>query len=98
MKEEIKERFEHALTNSHLFDLVQQMKIEDISQVQIYCFFEDFRNLLRESNREADEDKIMDVMDYIVGWCSPHMKLFPEGLSNEEIKAFRFKQNVENNT
>jgi hypothetical protein len=33
---------------------------------------------LRQADREADEDAITDVMDFLVGWCSPHMKLPPE--------------------
>jgi hypothetical protein len=30
---------------------------------------------LREAGREKDEDAVMDVMDFLVGWCSPHMRL-----------------------
>lgn len=43
---------------------------------------------LRGSEREADEDKVTDVMDFIVGWCSPHQCLFPAYLTNEEIEKY----------
>jgi hypothetical protein len=40
--------------------------------------FERARQQLRHADREAEEDAVMDVMDFLVGWCSPHMKLPPE--------------------
>ncbi len=30
---------------------------------------------LRAAEREADEDVVFDVLDFLTGWCSPHMKL-----------------------
>src|SRR2546429_8013293 len=26
----------------------------------------------RRAGREADEDAVMEVMDFLTGWCSPH--------------------------
>lgn len=37
--------------------------------------FEQARCRLRQEKREDDEDAVMDVMDFLVGWCSPHMQL-----------------------
>jgi hypothetical protein len=34
---------------------------------------------LRSQGREADEDMVMEVMDCLVGWCSPHMRIPAEG-------------------
>ena len=39
--------------------------------------FEKARQELRRANREADEDAVTDVMDFLLGWCSPHVKLSP---------------------
>jgi hypothetical protein len=36
---------------------------------------EDLQRALRASGRDADEDVVLDVMDFLTGWCSPHMKL-----------------------
>jgi hypothetical protein len=33
------------------------------------------RQRLREMQREADEDLVLEVMDFLAGWCSPHMRL-----------------------
>jgi hypothetical protein len=35
----------------------------------------DFTLELRAVNRESDEDLILDVLDFLTGWCSPHMKI-----------------------
>jgi hypothetical protein len=40
--------------------------------------FEKVRQQLRLQGREREEDAVMDVMDYLVGWCSPAMKLPPD--------------------
>ena len=36
---------------------------------------EKVRRQLRDAAREQDEDAVMDVMDFLTGWCSPQMKL-----------------------
>ena len=36
---------------------------------------EAFREVLRAEGRETDEDAVLEVMDFLVGWCSPHMDL-----------------------
>ena len=33
------------------------------------------RDELRESGRSADEEVVLEVMDFVVGWCSPHVRL-----------------------
>ncbi len=30
---------------------------------------------LRTTGRDGDEDVVLDVMDFLVGWSSPHMRL-----------------------
>lgn len=41
---------------------------------------EALRANLRREGREADEDRIMDVMDCLVGWCGPKASLVSRGL------------------
>ena len=41
----------------------------------VLAAFDRTRCRLRDAGREADEDAVLDVMDFIVGWCSPHVKL-----------------------
>lgn len=47
-------------------------------QTAILEFFERNRQALREAGREAHEDVVLEVMDFLVGWCSPHMDLAPK--------------------
>lgn len=37
--------------------------------------FERVRGLLEAADRDAAEDDVVSVMDALVGWCSPHLKL-----------------------
>jgi len=30
---------------------------------------------LRAENREQDDDLILEMVDFLTGWCSPHMKI-----------------------
>lgn len=75
-------RIERALRSTEpvneLRALVLGLMAEGHSQDAILQFFEGAREELRKADRDADEDAVMDVMDFLVGWCSPHMKLPPE--------------------
>jgi len=88
----MEKRFEHALADSDpveaLRSLVLELSTEGFTKAAILEIFEQQRQRLRTANRESAEDAVMDVMDFLVGWCSPHMKLLsdePES-SNQAIK------------
>ncbi len=51
---------------------------EGQTREQVLELLERARQQLRHADCETDEDTVMDVMDFLVGWCSPHMKLPPE--------------------
>jgi len=34
-----------------------------------------YSSKLRAEDREADDDLILDMIDFLVGWCSSHMKI-----------------------
>ncbi len=71
--------FEQALASSNrvgeLRKIAQEMLDGGAQPEVVLKRFEQIRASLRESGREDDEDTIMDVMDMISGWCSPHMTL-----------------------
>jgi hypothetical protein len=46
-------------------------------QKSILEMFESARQKLIRARRERDEEAVTDAMDFIVGWCSAHMKVFP---------------------
>lgn len=57
--------------------LVQELFSRGADKSSVLAALENARQELRQAGREADEDAVMDAMDFIVGWCSPHMKLEP---------------------
>lgn len=72
-------RFETALRSS---DPVAELRrfaqglLDEGATPDVVCRrFEQVRQELRDAGREVDEDAIMDVMDFLTGWCSPHMRL-----------------------
>ncbi len=58
-----------------LRDLVERLLAMGQSRDIILTQFEQIRRALREANRATDEDAVTDAMDFLVGWCSPHMQL-----------------------
>jgi hypothetical protein len=75
-------RVQDALSSSEplnqLRSLVRTLQAEGKDQPTILELFEQARQQLRQAGQEKDEDVIMDVMDFLVGWSSPHMKLEPK--------------------
>jgi hypothetical protein len=75
----IDECFEQALRSANPLSALVSLAMQSLSQgendVTILERFEIVRQALRQANREQDEYAVMDVMDFLVGWCSPHMQL-----------------------
>ena len=73
------ERLEQALRAQEpvkeLRSLVTRLYSEGHERAAVLEIFEKARRHLRQAGREADEDAVMEVMDFLVGWCSPHVKL-----------------------
>jgi hypothetical protein len=74
-------RIQNALDGPRPFEelraLVKRLQVEGNDHAAILALFEQTRRRLRESSREGDEDVVMEVMDCLVGWCSPHVSLEP---------------------
>ena len=78
----IDKRMEVALKGSdpvkELRDLTLHLLANGQTREAVLKLFEGARQQLRQTGRETEEDAVMDAMDFLVGWCSPHMKLPPE--------------------
>src|SRR5262245_38503817 len=82
--------FEEALSRGSFRDLANQLRDRGFSQVAIYVLFESFALMLREENRESDEEAVVDgALDYIWGFCSKDKMWFDEGLDDAKVNAFR---------
>ncbi|WP_216823588.1 hypothetical protein [Niastella vici] len=52
------------------------MKEEGMSAQDALQIFTDIRNKLQSEGNEKDEDRILDTMDIIVGYCNPRWKVW----------------------
>jgi hypothetical protein len=78
----IDERIEKALQSNEPVNELRNVALRLLADSQtreaVLELFERARQQLRQADREAEEEAVTDVMDFLVGWCSPHMKLPPE--------------------
>jgi hypothetical protein len=72
-------RFEDALRSESptrdLRSTVKTLLDEGWDRDQVLEALEDYRSKLREEARSSDEDVVLEVMDFLAGWASPHVKL-----------------------
>jgi hypothetical protein len=73
--------YEEALASeeplAHLRDVVgyQLEHYEELDRETLLGRLEALRLKLREQDRHEDEDVVLEVMDFLVGWCSPHARI-----------------------
>ena len=83
MEDKYRVRIEEGLLgpapHERLAAIAIELSSDGLGQDEILQIFESFRAELRLADRKTDEDVLMDVMDRICGWCSPHVRLFPAG-------------------
>lgn len=74
-------RIEQALSGPKPLDqlrsLVGALQSQRQPQERIIELFEQARKELRAEGRDVDEDVVLELMDFLVGWCSPQMSLKP---------------------
>ncbi len=58
-----------------LRELVERLLEQDYDRQKLAAGLESFRDRLRAEGGEGDEDIVLEVMDFLAGWCSPHMAL-----------------------
>lgn len=58
-----------------LRDLMRELLLQGWQREQLLAELEQFRVVLRERGQRDDEDCVLEVMDFLAGWASPHMKV-----------------------
>ena len=95
MNNKVFRQFEESISSIEtLVELVEKYKSENLSQLQIYCLFTEYQEILEIENRQKELDNIYDVLDKIYGWCFPQEKLFEKSLTNKQIEEYRFVNNL----
>lgn len=48
---------------------------ENVSQDELYSFLEELRS---DAKTESEEDRILEIMDLVCGWCSWDLQIYPQ--------------------
>ena len=55
----------------HLINLQNK----NVSQDELYSFLEELRS---DAKTESEEDRILEIMDLVCGWCSLDLQIYPQ--------------------
>lgn len=73
------EDFERSLTSpdptERLRAVVADLIAAGADRERVQEQLELFRGQLRSHDRDADEDIVLEVLDFLTGWCSPHQRI-----------------------
>ncbi len=58
-----------------LREVVQRLLAEGRPREELLSDLDSIRATLRQAGQDEAEDVVLDVMDFVVGWASPHMKV-----------------------
>ena len=58
-----------------LREIVVSLFDAGVTQESLLDGLKHLRKEFREAGDDEAEDAILEVMDYVVGWCSPHMRI-----------------------
>jgi hypothetical protein len=53
--------------------MLRAYKARGVPREEVYSFLESMRETVPD---EATEDRILEVADFVAGFCSPHMKIW----------------------
>ena len=48
---------------------------ENVSQDELYSLLEELRS---DAKTESEEDRILEIMDLVCGWCSLDLQIYPQ--------------------
>jgi hypothetical protein len=58
-----------------LRDVAKELLTQGQEREEVLAELEHLRDALVRAGQEKTEDAVLDVMDFVVGWASPHMKV-----------------------
>ena len=56
-------------------DHLINLQNENVSQDELYSLLEELRS---DAKTESEEDRILEIMDLVCGWCSLDVKIYPQ--------------------
>ncbi len=80
MKADWQRELEEAILSARPLEeivlMLRQYKEAGVTQEEAYSFLESLRE---ETSDEAMVDRILEVADFVAGFCSPHMAIWKAG-------------------
>jgi hypothetical protein len=75
----VTDEFHSALASENRLDGLRRATERELqtgtTREQVIAQLEELRADLRELGRGDDEDLVLEAMDFVTGWCSPHVRL-----------------------
>ena len=82
---ELAQAFAAGRSLEELLDLVVGFRHRGIAQEAMYLALQQLR---ASAPDEAYEDRVLDVMDFVWGWCHVSQRIWPADLTDERMVAF----------
>lgn len=81
MTAELERELESTIRSSRPLEevvaLMRRYREQGVGQDEVYSFLESLRERAAD---EATEDRILEVADFVAGFCSPHMRIWDGSL------------------
>ena len=56
-------------------EYIINLQNENVSQDELYSLLEELRS---DAKTESEEDRILEIMDLVCGWCSLDVQIYPQ--------------------
>ncbi len=75
------------LTTGNTYEILREYKIQNGSQASAYKVLEEIRaQIIKEKLEEKYEDRTLEIMDVVWGWCNPADRIWDTVLKDEDLK------------
>jgi hypothetical protein len=75
MHDRLTEALRSGDPTTSLSEAVRMLVAQGHKRATLYTELEQLRESLAATGRESEEDAVLDVMDFLSGFCSPHMRI-----------------------
>jgi N-acetylglutamate synthase-like GNAT family acetyltransferase len=73
LEKELEAAVKSDLPLGEIVALLRRYKEQGIAQAEVYAFLERMHHAVAD---EATDDRILEVADFVAGFCAPHMKIW----------------------
>jgi hypothetical protein len=89
----LREAIDQSWSLNDVRDLLSDWILEGVTQDDLRNALRGLRADLQANGLESEEDRLLEVLDIVEGWCSPHLRLpFPSGNIAETESSLLVKE------